>query len=207
MESREALLDKLKSAPDVLLLIKELQQNIAAEAKERQKFYDLVHEDHKAEFINGEIVFHSPVKRQHWLVSMQLSSQLHQHVKKRALGEVGVEKVMIRLTRNDYEPDICFFTKEKAKDFTPGQMLFPAPDFVVEITSPSTEKIDREEKFIDYAAHGIPEYWIIDPEKQTLEQYALEGRSYQLQQKLSRKGMVESLVIKDFEVDLATIFD
>lgn len=85
-------------------------------------------------------------------------------------------------------------------------MLFSAPDFVVEITSPSTEKIDRNEKFIDYAAHGVSEYWVIDPDKQTLEQYALEGRNYQLQQKLVRKGTVESLIIKGFEVDLATIF-
>lgn len=206
MESREVLLDKLKSAPDVLLLIEELQQKIAAEATERQKFYDLVHEDHKAEFINGEIIFHSPVKRQHWRVSANLCALLIPHVNEHQLGEVGVEKAMIRLTRNDYEPDICFFTKEKAKDFTPDQMLFPAPDFVVEITYPSTEKVDREEKFIDYAAHGIPEYWIIDPEKQALEQYALEGRNYELRQKLIRKGSVESLVIKGFEVDLASVF-
>ncbi len=137
---------------------------------------------------------------------MHLSSQLHEFVKKHALGEVGVEKVMIRLTRNDYEPDICFFGKEKAKDFAPDQMLFPAPDFIVEITSPSTEKTDREEKFIDYAAHGVSVYWIINPEKQTVEQYVLEGRSYQLHQKLTKNGTVASLSVQGFQIDLPAVF-
>lgn len=206
MESREVLLDKLKAAPDVLLLIKELQDSIEAEAKKRQEFYDLVHENIKAEFINGEMIFHSPTKMRHWEVSIKLSSLLHFHVSKHQLGIIGVEKVMIRLTRNDYEPDICFFSKEKAKDFMPDQMLFLAPDFVVEIISPSTEKIDREDKFIDYAAHGIPEYWIVDPEKQTVEQYVLEGRSYQLLQKLRKNGTVASTVIQEFQIELSAVF-
>ncbi len=206
MESREVLLEQLRAAPDALLLIEELQQNIAKEAKERQKFYELVHENIKAEFINGEIILHSPVKMRHWEVSANLSALLISYVKTNRLGKVGVEKVMIRLTRNDYEPDICFFAQEKVKNFTADQMLFPAPDFVLEIISPSTEKVDRHEKFIDYAAHGVGEYWIIDPDKQTLEQYSLEGRSYQLQQKLVKKGMVESLVVNGFEVDLAILF-
>ena len=36
---------------------------------------------------------------------------------------------MITLTRNDYEPDICFFKKEKSDDFVENQTLFPAPDY------------------------------------------------------------------------------
>lgn len=43
-----------------------------------------------------------------------------------------IEKATIGLTRNDYEPDICFFTAEKAAQFTEDQMIFPTPDFVVE---------------------------------------------------------------------------
>ncbi len=58
--------------------------------------------------------------------------KLGDFVNKNNLGEVGAEKVMIALTRNDYEPDISFFSKEKASKFTDDQMLFPAPDFVVE---------------------------------------------------------------------------
>ena len=112
----------------------------------------------KAEFINGEVIMHSPVEREHWQVSMKLSSSLHIHASEKKLGGIGVEKLMVHLTHNDYEPDICFFSKEKTDNFRPGQLLFPAPDFIVEILSPTTETIDRTLKMTDYASHGVMEY-------------------------------------------------
>jgi Uma2 family endonuclease len=78
------------------------------------------------------------------------------------------------------EPDICFFRKDVSDKFTENQTLFPAPDFIVEILSDSTEHRDRGVKFKDYQAHKIEEYWIIDPENQTLEQYHLKGDFYDL---------------------------
>ena len=112
---------------------------------------------------------------------------------------------MIELTRNDYEPDIVFFSKEKSNQFTDDQMLFPAPDFVVEILSPSTEKYDRNEKFVDYAAHGVQEYWIIEPEIEIVEQYFNEGGKFVLFQKL-HKGLLESKTVSGFAIDLKDIF-
>lgn len=206
MEGSDTLLEKLKAAPDAVLLINELQSSLDAEKEEREKFYALIHEDHKAEFINGKVIFQSPVKMRHWKISMRLSALLHDFVSKHQLGEVGVEKVMVHLTRNDYEPDICFFRQEVADQFTEDQMLFPAPDFVVEITSPSTEKIDRGEKFIDYAAHGISEYWIVDPEKRSVEQYVLDGRHYILARKLAEQGNLLSEQVSGFQIDLSQLF-
>jgi Uma2 family endonuclease len=68
---------------------------------------------------------------------------------------------------------VCFFDNAKASTFQPEQMIHPAPDFVVEILSTSTEARDRGIKFEDYAAHGVREYWLVDPEGETLEQYLL----------------------------------
>jgi len=84
---------------------------------------------------------------------------------------------MVELTRNDYEPDLCFWGKEKSAGFTDETMLHPAPDFVVEILSKKTAKTDRTTKFQDYADHGVPEYWIIDPRIKTVEQYWLSELS------------------------------
>ena len=42
-------------------------------------------------------------------------------------------------------------------------MKYPAPDFIAEILSPSTDERDRGIKFEDYAAHGVGEYWLLDP--------------------------------------------
>jgi Uma2 family endonuclease len=118
---------------------------------------------------------------------------------------VAVEKTMIRLTRNDYEPDICFWRKERTVDFQPKQSAFPAPDFVVEILSDSTRERDYGIKLTDYARHGIQEYWIIDPDLQTIEQYLLRGNEYELIQKL-REGALASEVIAAFTINVREVF-
>lgn len=205
MKDRNELLAALQASPDALLLIEEVKQAIEQEIAKRKEFYELIHEDCKAEFINGEIIFHSPVRRRHWRISMKLSRLLDEYVNKHDLGEVGVEKVMITLSRNDYEPDIYFFSKEKAKDFTDDQLTFPAPDFIVEITSKSTRERDYGIKFRDYAAHGIPEYWIVDPDEQTIEQYLLKGKTYQLHQKVAEEKLT-SFVVKGFSIEIQDVF-
>ncbi len=62
-------------------------------------------------------------------------------------------------------PDICYFMAEKASQFSEDQVLFPAPDLVVAVLSESTKSNDRGIKFKDYEAHGIVEYWLVDPRK------------------------------------------
>lgn len=205
MRDSSLLLEELRGHPDVVILIDQMNKTLAEEGEKRREYRELVHENVKAEFINGEIIFHSPVKRKHWRVSMNLCIKLGAFVNENGLGEVGSEKVMISLTRNDYEPDIVFFSKEKAEAFEDDQMIFPAPDFIVEILSESTEKYDRNEKFIDYAAHGVSEYWIIDPEAKTLEQYVNLDSKFSLSVKL-QKGSVESKVISGFAIGLKEIF-
>jgi len=158
------------------------------------------------EFINGEIIFHSPVKLHHNSATKLLCGLLNAFVIKNKLGFVGIEKIMISLTRNDYEPDLCFFGNSKSKNFTPQQMKFPAPDFVVEVLSDSTAKNDRETKFQDYAAHSVGEYWIVDPEKQIVEQYFLNNEQYELLLK-AKDGAIESVVLPEFKISIKAIFD
>lgn len=108
-------------------------------------------------------------------------------------------------------PDICFFKKEKADTFTPKQTLFPAPDLVVEILSESTKDRDRGMsirgvKFKDYQAHQIQEYWIIDTDHQTIEQYHLVDGLYELILK-SAEGHLKSFVMTGFLIPIQAIFD
>lgn len=98
---------------------------------------------------------------------------------------------MISLSRNDYEPDICFWRKEVSDQCLEDQMHFPAPDFIIEITSPSTEKIDRNEKFIDYAAHQVKEYWIVDPQKKTVEKFIDQYGIYELAESCSKENCIK----------------
>jgi Uma2 family endonuclease len=197
---------ELRQLPELAIILDRLEKEMREEAQKRNEFYELIHENVKAEFINGAIVYHSPVMRRHWKVSMNVSRELSSYAKKHDLGEVGVEKVMISLTRNDYEPDIVFFPKEKSKLFTPQQMHFPAPDLVVEILSDSTEKNDRNIKFRDYASHGVKEYWIIDADKASLEQYINTDNEFQLVH-IFTEGILKAETVKGFELDVRSIFE
>jgi Uma2 family endonuclease len=192
--------------PDAVLFVQKLQAALATESARRRHFYKIVDENKKMEFINGEIVFQSPVKLQHNNATGLLYTLLKSFVAKHKLGFVGVEKIMISLTRNDYEPDVCFFGNEKAQNFKNKQVQFPAPDFVVEVLLDSTKKADREIKFQDYAAHGVGEYWIVDPERETVEQYVLQNETYELQLK-ARDGNVESAILPEFKIPIRAVFD
>lgn len=206
MITHAQVLEFLKESPDLAILVEEAQKILHENNQKRIDFYNKIKESDKAEYVNGEAIFHSPVKARHALVSSNLSYLINHHIKSKNIGgRLYIDSVMIELTRNSYEPDLCFFRKEIADKFKDDQMLFPAPDFVVEILSPSTENIDREIKYRDYAQHGVKEYWIIDPERQTIEQYQLKNTEYELQVKLN-KGLIESKVIEGFQADLADIF-
>lgn len=206
MMSEEIALQTIIQSPKLALVVQEMQHILAAEEQRRADFYNTVTPSEKAEFINGNIVLHSPVRLRHNRYGKLLLSLLDAHVRRNGLGYVGYEKLLISLTRNDYEPDICFFGREKSADFTPDQRRFPAPDFIVEILSPSTAANDRGIKFVDYAAHGVTEYWLIDPANETVEQYLLHEGSYQLSHKLSG-GTISSNVVADFLIPVRAIFD
>lgn len=193
--------------PNAPLVIREVQKALDAEKALRQHFYDIVTEDEKAEFINGEIVVHSPVKKRHNSASGLLYQLLNAYVLKHKLGYVGHEKIMISLTRNDYEPDVCFFKQAQAAHFQEDQTLFPAPDFIVEVLSSGTKGRDRGVKFEDYQAHGIPEYWMIDAKLQTIEKYLLEEDEYELAGTFDKKQSIESTVVEGFSIPVKAIFD
>lgn len=205
-DSEQHLLDQLIASPKLPQYAQQLQAVLAREALKRQGFYNQITEGDKAEFINGEIVLHSPVRLRHNTAGRRLLVLLSSYVQRHDLGLVGYEKLMVSLARNDYEPDLCYFNKARASQFSPDQMRFPAPDLAVEIVSKSPEANDRGIKFADYAAHGVAEYWIIDPEAETVEQYQLQDEAYVLLVK-AKTGMLESVAVAGFAIPVRAIFD
>jgi Uma2 family endonuclease len=201
--------EKILERPDAKLLMDKVNYFLSAEYQKRMAFREWLDEDKKAEFINGEIFMHSPVKRKHWKASTLLSRILGVYSSLNDLGEIAVEKALIALTRNDYEPDICFWLKEKANNFFDDQMIFPAPDFVVEILSRITAKNDRTIKHQDYAAHGIKEYWIIDPNRQSIDQFILIGNDTEYMPAKTHliSQDIKSFVIEGFNIPVVAIFD
>ncbi len=196
------LLD-LPSAPKVLERMKVALEN---EKIKRKQFYADIDDDMKVEFINGEIIIHSPVKKEHTDTTFLITQLMRNYVVINELGYVGYEKVLSAFTRNDYEPDVVFFDTEKAQSFKKGMWKFPIPDLIVEVVSKSTEQRDRNIKFSDYESHGVAEYWIVDADKETVEQYLLQKNKYYLHLK-ANKGIIESKAIKGFSADIRAFFD
>lgn len=110
--------------------------------------------------------------------------------------------------RSDYEPDVVFFGTEKAARLDGDTMKFPVPDFVAEVLSDSTMGRDRGVKFEDFAANGVREYWIVDPEIRTIEQYVLppESNTYNLRPKVN-SGEVWSVAVEGFVIPVEALFD
>ncbi len=224
----EPAAETLLASPALALHVSAFKRVLEEECVRRARFYDDMTESDKAEFIkaefiNGEVVVHSPARIEHTEVKDRLLTLLRAYARLHDLGWVGAEKVLVSLTRNDYEPDVCFFGRATAAAFERGQMRFPAPDFAAEVLSPSTARADRTTKWEDYAAHGVSEYWIVDPEAETVEQYVLEsgpegdaasdaasdapgGGRYALRMK-SGSGEVESAAVEGFIVPVRALFD
>lgn len=198
--------DNLLEMPHAQLLMNEAQKHLDKEKELRKHFYSIVDENKKMEFINGEIIFQSPVKKEHNEATGNLYFLLKGFVRKKKLGWVAIEKALVSLTRNDYEPDICFWNNKKASKFTDKQMQFPAPDLVVEVLSPKTEKHNRTTKFSDYEAHHVKEYWIVDAHKKSIEQYVLINEKFMLRFS-GDSGLMESEAIAGFSFPVQVIFD
>lgn len=202
-----ALLEELRRSPALPRIVEDLRRQLEEEAAARRRFRDEITERQKAEFINGEVLLHSPAAARHIDIGGRFFSLLRHFVTARRLGRVFNEKALVGLTRNDYEPDIVFYGPAKAAGIQPDQLVFPVPDLVVEVLSASTEHHDRGIKFEDYAAHGVQEYLLVAPRPQEIEQYILQDGRFILQARLALNARYESIVVPGFSIPVAAVFD
>ena len=199
------VLQPLLDSPALPHLVESLQDALRSEAVARERFRDWLTPSTKAEFINGEVVVHSPARDAHNQVVGRLAALLNAHNLAYALGgKVTAEKAPIGLTRNDYEPDVALWGPEKAAEIGPGTTVYPAPDLVVEVLSASTARRDRGVKREDYAAHGVAEYWIVDADDETVVAHRIEGRQYRDE---PVGATLESGVAAGFAVPTRALFD
>ncbi len=130
------------------------------------------------EYTDGFIrVLPMPSLLHQWIVRF-LFRMLDDFVNQRKLGEVLLAPLPIPLSSTKYrEPDIMFLRPERIETWK-GQ---PAgADLVVEVVSEGQEswKRDYVEKREDYAAAGIAEYWIVDPQERKITVLTLTGKKY-----------------------------
>lgn len=129
-------------------------------------------EDERIELIDGVIYYMSSPSVKHQRIIGEIDFCLKSYVrKKKGKCEIFGVGIDVRLDRDDRTiviPDITVVCKKD--DFT-EQYLNGAPDLAVEVLSPSTRKKDMTIKLNKYGAAGVREYWIVDPQKETVVVY------------------------------------
>lgn len=206
MNAIHSLIEPILNSPQLPQLIEVLNQRLSEERRRRDEFYEEISPSQKAEFIDGQVIMHSPVRNRHLQTTGCVARLLSTYVDLHDLGTVRSEKCLCVFPRNDYEPDVVFFGPTKAKTFSADTLKFPVPDLVVEVLSESTEARDRGVKFEDFAVNGVGEYWILDPFSETAEQYWLERGQFDLYIK-SDSGTLHCRSIEGLSVFIPALFD
>jgi Uma2 family endonuclease len=131
-------------------------------------------DDDRRELLDGRFVeMDVPTKLHEWIVAT-LVHYLREWAMARRAGIVLASgyKVKIRTDRG-FMPDVQYFARGGRA--VPQQGLDAgAPDLAIEVISRASVRYDRSEKLRGYAEIGVPEYWIFDPERRTLERFLLE---------------------------------
>lgn len=201
-----ALIEPLLHSPRLPEIAEALQVRLRDETARRRRFYADMSDAEKVEFIDGEVVMHSPARNRHLIAQLHIARLLSICVDTAKLGVVRGENCLCVFPRNDYEPDVVFFGQTKAATFQPNTMKFPVPDLAVEVLSMSTESRDRGVKFDDYASQGVAEYWIVDPDAGVVEQYLARDGQFELKLK-SDSGELTSPTLGGLTLPIKAFFD
>lgn len=129
-------------------------------------------ENFLAEWVNGEVIVHMPATQLHQSVSAFLYTLLRLFVEMFRLGRVFYAPFEMKLspTGPAREPDVLFVATANLDRLGEWRLAGPA-DLAIEIISDDSVVRDREDKFFEYEAAGLPEYWIIDPRPQRRRAY------------------------------------
>lgn len=121
-------------------------------------------------------------------------------------GELHHAPTDVKLGENGLQPDIFWVAPDNDQCIpVDGKYWQGAPDFVIEILSPSTAKRDRGTKFDIYEKHGVREYWLVEPNGQYLEVYVLTDGAFVRQGVYDAADTFTSPVLQH-EIDVAVIF-
>ena len=156
--------------------------------------FDALPDDIKAELIDGELVYAMPVNERHNAVQLFIQTVLSLYVVKQDLGRVFADQFEMRLGAQRFVPDASFVRTEHLDRVLLTRIEGPA-DLVVEVLSPDSVARDRGVKLRDYAAAGVQEYWLLDPEAERIEVYTRQPDGAFAPLSPDRTGAIASQVV------------
>ena len=163
-------------------------------------------EGERYELIDGVLIMAASPNRAHQITSMALGSRMYMFADERGLGWVFDAPFDVVLSDTDVvQPDILFVSNERAHIQTPANVQ-GAPDLVVEIISPSSERRDWRIKRELYARHGVKEYWLIDPINRIIWLMLLRRGVLEIVGTYGEGDTVSSSALAGFSVKVDDIF-
>ncbi len=133
----------------------------------------------KREWVRGSVLEVEPTSGEHDETRGYLDGMMRYYASENDAGAVKGEQFAERLSEDLVRiPDIAFFKKDSLGKIKPNFSEGGA-DLMIEIVSPGSRGQDRGDKFYEYEAAGVEEYWIVDPSRRRAEFYRLRGGTYE----------------------------
>jgi Uma2 family endonuclease len=156
------------------------------------------------ELWDGELIMSPAPSFFHQEIVARFYKMLDAWVARRQLGKVGIAPLdMVLSPRRAVQPDVLFVANEHLDIIR--ERVMGAADLVAEIISPDSRRRDRIDKRDRYEQHGVREYWLIDPEAQTVEVLYLVGGRYQLLGRWRPEEQAHSRLLKGFSVSVSAL--
>jgi Uma2 family endonuclease len=173
------------------------------EAKTRSYTYEdlagFPDDNKRREIIDGELIVTAAPIPPHQDVVMRLAGELYQYAKSHG-GKVYPATLDVYFSETDVvEPDVLFLSREHLQQIE-SKYVRSAPDVVVEVSSPSTRRLELHRKRALYERFGVPEYWYVDLESDRVEVYRFAEERYGTPSLLTREDVLESSRIPGFSI-------
>ncbi|MEA2560736.1 MAG: hypothetical protein QOH06_2240 [Acidobacteriota bacterium] len=170
-------------------------------------FVDL-DEDDPRELLDGQLVEIELPTWTHERIVAALIAILTQWSWWRKAGQVLASGYRLRIDeRRGTMPDVQFYRKGNSPSGQEKGLERGRPDLVVEVISPSSRSKDSVRKLYDYAAIGVPEYWLLDPEARTLERLVLREGVYSIVEAVEGDALFQPEGFDGLEVDLGRLWN
>ncbi len=157
------------------------------------------------ELTEGELVMVPSPSWRHQSILSRLGFRLQAFVETQGLGYVAYAPLDVVLGGDVIQPDILFISHKRGSIIREEEIR-GAPDLVAEILSPATAQRDRTYKRTLYARHGVKEYWLVDPDSQTVEVLTLGRRGYRRAGLLGKGDVLRSPLLVGLEIPLGEVF-
>ena len=155
----------------------------------------------RAELIDGKLYMMATPGTKHQRLVMALSNNIFNYIKNSGgTCEVFPSPFAVFLNANNeiyVEPDISVICD---KDKLTDEGCKGAPDWIIEIVSPSSRPMDYNKKLFKYRTAGVREYWIVDPMNLRVTVYNFE---YDMFEEYTFSDKIKAGIYEDFEIDFS----